>query len=342
MKRRDMFTRATTAPGIVALLDLVLDARERDRELVVGEADVGEVRVDAREVLGGEVDVELALLRGLPRPPRLYDTAMGETAVERAAPSSGSPSALGARPVELERPKEPDARRLRDERRAPAAPPERRPPRELAEELAARGGRARRRSSGRRSPGRGSSTSGSRATGTRESSTRSSRAARTYGGGRAGAAAPDPGRDGVGEPDGADHRRVRPQRRLRRLRRAPARVRGPRGRARVLLQRRGRPDGALPRVGRGRRGAGRSRPRTATTASTSPSWRAARRRSGRRACSSGSRRRSSASASTSTRGRGRASSSSGCRSSCRGSTPTSATARSGRAARRTATTTTAC
>ena len=46
----------------VALLDLVVDARERERELVVREADVREVGVDPGEVLGVEMDVELALL----------------------------------------------------------------------------------------------------------------------------------------------------------------------------------------------------------------------------------------------------------------------------------------
>src|SRR5262249_20728573 len=48
--------------GHVALFDLVVDARERQRELVVREADVRKVRVDPAEVLGVEVDVELALL----------------------------------------------------------------------------------------------------------------------------------------------------------------------------------------------------------------------------------------------------------------------------------------
>ena len=65
------------------------------------------------------------------------------------------------------------------------------------------------------------------------------------------AAATDPGRDGLGEPDGPDHRRPWPKRRLRRLRRAPARVRRPHGRARVLLQRLGWSDGSLPGVCRG-------------------------------------------------------------------------------------------
>ncbi len=55
----------------------------------------------------------------------------------------------------------------------------------------------------------------------------------------------DPGRDGLGEPDRADHRRLGAERRVRRLGRAPARVRRARGRARVLLQRRRRADGAL-------------------------------------------------------------------------------------------------
>ena len=63
------------------------------------------------------------------------------------------------------------------------------------------------------------------------------------------------GRDGEREPDGPDHGRVGPQRRLRRLRGAPARLRGPPGRARVLLQRRRVADGPLPRLGRRRRAA---------------------------------------------------------------------------------------
>src|SRR5438128_747175 len=45
----------------VALLDLVVDAGEGDRELVVRERDVGEVRVDAGQIRGIEMDVELAL-----------------------------------------------------------------------------------------------------------------------------------------------------------------------------------------------------------------------------------------------------------------------------------------
>ncbi len=45
----------------VALLDLVLDPGERQRELVRREADVGEVRVRAADVLGRHLDVEPAL-----------------------------------------------------------------------------------------------------------------------------------------------------------------------------------------------------------------------------------------------------------------------------------------
>ena len=55
---------------------------------------------------------------------------------------------------------------------------------------------------------------------------------------------------------------ARTERRVRRLRRAAARVRRARGRARVLLQRRRRADGAVPRLGRRRapgRGAARGR-----------------------------------------------------------------------------------
>jgi len=49
-------------PGHVALFDLVVDARERERELVRREGDVGEVRVDPGHLLRIEMDVELALL----------------------------------------------------------------------------------------------------------------------------------------------------------------------------------------------------------------------------------------------------------------------------------------
>ena len=59
------------------------------------------------------------------------------------------------------------------------------------------------------------------------------------------------GRAGLGEPDRPDHRRGRAERRIRRCGRPPARVRGQRGRARVLLQRRRHSDGPVPRV-RGR------------------------------------------------------------------------------------------
>ena len=56
----------------VALLDLVVDARERDRELVLREGDVREVRVDAAHGLGVDVDVELALLGLLVHAPTIH------------------------------------------------------------------------------------------------------------------------------------------------------------------------------------------------------------------------------------------------------------------------------
>ena len=74
-------------------------------------------------------------------------------------------------------------------------------------------------------------------------------------------------------PTGPADRGQRPPRRLRRLARARPRVRRPRGRARVLLQRRRQPDRASSgRRSARARGARRCR-RTATRASTSPSWR---------------------------------------------------------------------
>ena len=64
-------------------------------------------------------------------------------------------------------------------------------------------------------------------------------------------AAADPGRVRVRQPDRPGHRRDGAQRRLRRQPRAPVRVRGPRGRPRVLLQRRRPPDRPLRRVAAG-------------------------------------------------------------------------------------------
>ena len=74
--RRHVHPRHDDA-GQVALLRLVVDARERERELVVREADVGEVRVRPGEVLGVDLDVELALGRS---PRRRYDNAMDASA----------------------------------------------------------------------------------------------------------------------------------------------------------------------------------------------------------------------------------------------------------------------
>ena len=123
--------------------------------------------------------------------------------------------------------------------------------------------------------------------------------------------------------------------------RPAARVRGPRGRARVLLQRLGRADRPLPRVGRGRpAGRGAARGRLPGRVRPRP-----RRLAGRPGAADAEADRGDARAvprSTSTASACRASSSSGCPSSCRSSTRTRRTGRSGRARRRTATTRTAC
>ncbi len=225
---------------------------------------------------------------------------MTDATASRRGSSTALADAAGA-DVDARAPERPRARRLRDERRAPGSP--------------ASGGA--RRASSRRSSPRGAAElpAVERAEvagpGLRQPLASTDAwygealaellgAGERYGAGSAATPRAGPGRDGVGEPDRPDHRRGGAERRLRRLRRAAARVRGPRGRARVLLQRRGRPDGALPRVGRGapaRRGAARGRvPRRVHRGA-----RAGGRRPGAARCSRGSRRRSSASASTSTR-----------------------------------------
>ena len=148
------------------------------------------------------------------------------------------------------------------------------------------------------------------------------------------------GRDGLGQPDGADRRLRRAQRRLRRLRRAAARVRRARRRARVLLQRRRRADGALPRLGRGapaRGGAARGR-------LPGRLHRRARDAAGRPGAADAAPDRGDAGALPDPLrllGECRASSRSGSPSTCRGWTPTRRTGPSGRARRRTATRTTA-
>ena len=61
MNLGEMFTRDNDHAGHLLGLDLVVDARESDRELVVGVADVREVRVYATHDLGGQMDVYVAL-----------------------------------------------------------------------------------------------------------------------------------------------------------------------------------------------------------------------------------------------------------------------------------------
>ena len=53
-------------------VDLVVDPRERERELVVGEADDREVRVDAGHHVRVDVDVQLSLLGVLVHAPTIY------------------------------------------------------------------------------------------------------------------------------------------------------------------------------------------------------------------------------------------------------------------------------
>jgi hypothetical protein len=157
-------------------------------------------------------------------------------------------------------------------------------------------------------------------------------------GGRTGAR---PGRDGLSEPDGPDHRRGSAERRLRRLGRAGARLRRPPGRARVLLQRLRRADGPVPRLRRRdptRRGAARGRlpgrvRRRARTGGRRPGAADARADRGLAGALPDPLRRP---------GRGRASWSSGSASTCRGWTRSSGTVPCGPARRHTATTTTAC
>ena len=68
----ETLTRDDDDAGHVALLDLVVDARERDRELVLREGDVREVRVDAAHAVRVDVDVELALLGFLVHAPTIH------------------------------------------------------------------------------------------------------------------------------------------------------------------------------------------------------------------------------------------------------------------------------
>jgi hypothetical protein len=60
-------------PGDVALLLVMVDPRERERELVLREGDVREVRVDPGHVLGVDMDVELALLAAVFHRPRILE-----------------------------------------------------------------------------------------------------------------------------------------------------------------------------------------------------------------------------------------------------------------------------
>ncbi len=129
-------------------------------------------------------------------------------------------------------------------------------------------------------PGPGSSTSGCADAWFAAAVGRDARRRAVYGAGAAEPARRVAGRDGLGEPDRADHGRLRPERCLRRLGRPAARVRRPRGRARVLLQRRRRARWSASARRSRRAGEGRSRRRTATGAPTSRELAASRGRPG--------------------------------------------------------------
>ena len=192
----------------------------------------------------------------------------------RRAASPRALAEVAGAPVELERPGGRRARRLRDERRAPAR---------------AGAGGGLRASSPRRSPRRPSSAGSSSAPSRPGPGFVNLRAGRRLARARRSAEildagdvlrwrAPPPTPERIqvemvsANPTGPITVASARERRLRRLAsRACSRFAGHDGRARVLLQRRRRADGPLPRVGRGACGAARSRPRTATTASTSPS-----------------------------------------------------------------------
>ncbi len=206
---------------------------------------------------------------------------------------------LAGHEVELERPKDADARRLRDERRA-----------------ADGGGRAApaaRARAGARRPGRGAPCGRARrgrragvrqplARATRGTSTSSAEVDEDFGGGWVGRAGARPGRDGLREPDGAD-------RRLGRHGTAPTATASRASSSSPATTSSASTTTTTPArrwsasASRSRRSGAASRcPRTATTASTS---RSSRRRTATPSprCCAGSRRRWSASASTSTPGR---------------------------------------
>ena len=63
MNRGETLTRDTTHARHLVVVDLVVDLRERQRELVVRVADVGEVGIHAGHQLRREVDVQAAFVR---------------------------------------------------------------------------------------------------------------------------------------------------------------------------------------------------------------------------------------------------------------------------------------
>ena len=173
-------------------------------------------------------------------------------------------------PVELERPADARHGDYATNVALQLAGDERQPPREVAEELA--GGSPRSTASRpSTSPGPGFlnlTVDDALARGRRSRAVLA--AGGRFGGGSADAPERDPGGARLGEPDRADHRRLGPERRLRRRGRAAARVRRQRrsSASTTTTTPARRWTSSAPRSTRS--GAGRSRPRTATAASTSP------------------------------------------------------------------------
>ena len=199
----------------------MVDARERQRELVVREGDVREVRVDARQVLRLHVDVELPLVLVVHRSftiLELWKRPNTSSAVERLAARVGE---VAGAEVELERPKDPAHGDFATNVALRSAKSIGRPPRELAAEIAAKVLEL-------------DDVDSSEVAGPGFLNLRLSdgffldalaEIGDGYGGGWVRRAGARSGGDGVREPDRADRRLGRPKRRLRRLRRAAARVR---------------------------------------------------------------------------------------------------------------------
>jgi arginyl-tRNA synthetase len=115
----------------------VVDARERERELVVGEADVREVRVDAGQVLRIEMDVELPLAVLVFHGSLRYRAmGVGETTATALVRLEEELARAAGVPVELERPAKAEHGDYATNVALRLAGAQRRPPLEIAAGLA--------------------------------------------------------------------------------------------------------------------------------------------------------------------------------------------------------------